>query len=106
MTEFYAEDEIFDLLKNKSKDAVFLHFYIPGLTNNLWFYNTIEKESAKPEYKDISFQVVHCRKHLTFCGQKYFKGRSCPMAELYYLNEEDKIELADMDRWMRNKEGI
>ena len=53
MTEFSSEDEIFDLLKNKEKDAVYLLFYIPGLINDMWFYNTFEKQSANPDFKDI-----------------------------------------------------
>lgn len=45
---------------------------------------------------------VHCRKHLTFCINKSFAGRIAPMAELYYINEEDKIELVDIDDWHRS----
>ena len=102
MTSFESEDQIADLLYNKEKDAVFLMFYTPGTIEDLKFYNTFEKASASKEFRDIVFQVVHCRKHLNFCTNKFFKGRTAPMAELYYLNEQDKIELADMDRWMRS----
>ena len=28
------------------------------------------------------------------------------MAELYYINEEDKIELVDIDNWHRSPQGI
>lgn len=49
---------------------------------------------------------VHCRKNLTFCVNKSFPGRINPYAELYYLNEEDKIELMDMNDRHRSKQGI
>ena len=53
-------------------------------------------------YEDIVFMNVHCRKHLTFCLNKSFKNRISPMAELYYINEKDEIELVDMDNWHRS----
>lgn len=49
---------------------------------------------------------VHCRKHLTFCVNKSFKDRIHPYAELYYINEHDKIELTDMASRHRSKQGI
>jgi len=47
--------------------------------------------------------TVHCRKHLTLCINKSFEGRIHPYAELYYINEEDKIELMDMSNRHRSK---
>ena len=66
----------------------------------------METESLRPEYKDIVFMSVHCRKHTTFCINKSFPHRIRPSAELYYINEEDKIELMDMSNKNRSKEGI
>ena len=66
----------------------------------------MEATSLQPEYKDIVFMSVHCRKHTTFCVNKAFANRIRPSAELYYINEEDKIELMDMANKHRSKEGI
>jgi hypothetical protein len=66
----------------------------------------MERESMHPEYKDITFMSVHCRKHTTFCVNKAFLNRIRPSAELYYINEEDKIELMDMASKHRSGEGI
>ena len=90
MGEYQGEDQIFDYLLNKQADAVYLHFYSPGHKTALDFYNTFERESSNPLWKDkIIFLNVHCRKHLSFCANKSFVGRVVPMAELYYLNEKD-----------------
>lgn len=66
----------------------------------------MEEESSRPEYKDIVFMTVHCRRHVNFCINKAFTRRVHPQAELYYINEEDKIELMDMDNWHRSRPGI
>ena len=66
----------------------------------------METASLEPEYNDIVFMSVHCRKHTTFCVNKAFANRIRPSAELYYINEEDKIELMDMANKHRSKEGI
>lgn len=106
MVEFESEDQIFDYLHNKGKDAVFLHFYVPGSVQNFKFYRTMEEESARPAYQDIVFMNVHCRKHINFCVSKAFMGRVDPFGELYYLNEQDQIELMDMDTWHRSRAGV
>ena len=67
---------------------------------------TFEVESSNPRYKDIVFMSVHCRRNLTFCVNKTFPGRIHPYAELYYVNEEEKIELMDMSSRHRSKQGI
>ena len=66
----------------------------------------METESLRPEYNDIVFMSVHCRKHTNFCVNKAFERRIRPSAELYYINEEDKIELMDMANKHRSREGI
>lgn len=66
----------------------------------------MQEESKRKEYDNVVFMAVHCRKHITFCINKSFKGRVNPYAELYYLNEEDKIELMDMENWHRSGPGI
>ena len=50
--------------------------------------------------------TVHCRKHTNFCTNKMWKGRIMPVVEAYYINEEDKIELADFENWHRSQQGI
>ena len=87
LVQFESEDQIFDMLFNKGKEAVFLHFYTPGHQEDRKMYNLMEKESSRPEYADFVFMSVHCRKHLNFCMSKYHAARSVPMAELYYINE-------------------
>jgi hypothetical protein len=67
---------------------------------------TFELESSNPRYQDIVFMSVHCRKNLTFCVSKTFPNRISPYAELYYINEQDKIELMDMNNRHRSKQGI
>lgn len=94
------------MLMNKGKEAVFVYYYTPGHQMDRKMYNIMEKESSRPEYADFVFMSVHCRKHINFCMSKYSGARSTPMAELYYINEQDKIELMDIDRWDRSPEGI
>lgn len=106
VVEFESEDQIFDYLHNKGKDAVFLHMYVPGQQRNFNFYRVMEEESVDPDYKDIVFMNVHCRKHVNFCVNKAFTMRIEPYAELYYINEEDQIELMDMESWHRSRRGI
>ena len=89
VVEFHGEEQIYDYLFHKGKDAVFLHMYRPGHTREYRFRNTIEKESSNPRYDNIVFMSVHCRKHLTFCINKAWPNRNAPYAELYYINEND-----------------
>lgn len=89
VVEFRGEEQIFDYLFHKGKDAVFLHMYQPGHSTEFSFRSVIEKESSNPRYNDIVFMSVHCRKHLTFCVNKAFPNRLAPYAELYYINEND-----------------
>ena len=96
VVEFETEEQIFDLLYNKEKDAVFLFFYTPGHRLYSKFLRNFEIESSNPRYEKITFMNVHCRKNLVFCVNKDFPGRILPMAELYYINEQDRIELVDM----------
>ena len=93
MLEYESEEQIFNELYNKEKDGVLLHFYSPGNSAHSKFYKVFEEESSDPKYKDITFMNVHCRRHLTFCVNKSFKGRIYPYVELYYINEKDEIEL-------------
>jgi hypothetical protein len=106
VVEFETEEQIFDLLYNKQKDAVFLYFFTPGHRRMNMFMRDFELESSNPRYKDITFMNVHCRKNLTFCVNKDFPERILPMAELYYINEQDKIELVDMSNRHRSPQGI
>lgn len=70
------------------------------------FMRLMEEESLRPEYEDIQFMRVHCRKHLRFCVNKIFAGRITPMAELYMLNENGDIILSDIDTFHRSAPGI
>ena len=106
VVQFESEEQIFDFLFNKEKSAVFLQFYTPGHSIDAKFLKTMETESMRPEYEDIVFMSVHCRKHLTFCSNKAFPDRIFPMAELYYINEQDQIELTDMASMHRSKAGV
>lgn len=106
LVEFHSEEQIFDYLYNKGKDAVLLHMYSPGVYRDTNFYRVMEEESSRQEYDNIVFMMVHCRRHITFCINKSFPNRVMPYAELYYLNEEDKIELMDMDNWHRSRAGV
>lgn len=93
MVEYISEEQIFNELYNKQKDAVLLHFYTPGHMIDQKFMRTFELESSNPKYKDMTFMNVHCRKHLNFCVNKSFKGRIFPHVEVYYINEKDEVEL-------------
>jgi len=64
-----------------------IFLYTPGHHLEQKFYNDFEKSSAKPALADIDFQVVHCRKHLSFCTQKYDGAKSQPVTEMYHLND-------------------
>lgn len=75
VVQFESEEQIFDLLFNQEKDAVFLHFYNPGHTIDQNFNRTVEQASSNPRYKDIVFMTVHCRKNLSFCLSKAFPNR-------------------------------
>jgi len=61
---------------------------------------------AKTPEDDIVFMRVFCRKNLNFCFNKQWPGRIIPSAEVYYLNEEDSIELLDFDNHHRSGTGI
>lgn len=88
LVEFETEEQIFDCLYNKEKDAVFVHFYTPGHQLDSRFYHVVETESSRKKYEKVQFMTVHCRRHLTFCVNKAFAGRMSPFAELYYINDE------------------
>ena len=79
---------------------------MPGHTHDMNFLKTFEFASSDPKYNDIVFMSVHCRKNLSFCMSKAFDKRINPMAELYYINESDKIELMDMASRHRSAQGI
>lgn len=106
VVEFESEEQIFNELYNKQKDGVLLHFYSPGHSTHQNFMRAFEEASSDEQYKDIVFMNVHCRKHLNFCLNKTFIGRVSPFVELYYINEQDKIELMDMDTRHRSKQGL
>ena len=61
---------------------------------------------CKSEEDDIVFMRVNCRKHLNFCQNKMWEDRVAPAAEIYFINEQDKIELVDMDNRHRSAQGI
>ena len=42
VVEFKGEEQIFDYLYHKEKDAVFLHFYRPGHSTEFEFRNLVE----------------------------------------------------------------
>jgi hypothetical protein len=52
------------------------------------------------------FMRVHCRKHMNFCQSKMWQDRVLPAAEVYYINEQDQIELIDMNDRHRSAQGI
>ena len=93
VVDFESEEQIFNELYNKQKDAVILNFYTPGHAVEMKFMRDFEIESTNEKYKDITFMNVHCRRHLNFCVNKSFKGRIYPYVELYYINEQDEVEL-------------
>jgi len=49
---------------------------------------------------------VHCRKHLNFCINKMWDERIMPVAEAYFINEKDEIEIADFHDKHRSIPGI
>ena len=119
--EFKTEEQIFDLLINKKKLAVFLYLWTPGPNVAAKFNDTFDRESSKylieyrrkedPWYEgdeedDIVFMRVLCRKHLNFCNNKMWPNRIQPYAELYSLNDEGKIEITDFKNWHRSPQGI
>eukprot|EP00347_Sterkiella_histriomuscorum_P016034 403354744 len=100
-----TEEQIYDYLFNKDKTAVFLYLYSPGHMFNEKFHKEFEIESNK--YSDeVVFMRVHCRKHLTFCMNKMWQNRIFPLAEVYFINEKDQIEVADMNNKHRSAPGI
>ena len=61
---------------------------------------------CKSSDDDIVFMRVLCRKHMNFCINKMWDNRIIPAAEVYFINEEDKIELVDMNNRHRSGPGI
>ena len=109
VVNFESEDQIFDYLYNKNKRAVLLHLYTPGHMINENFMREFERASGQYSDKgddEIVFMKVLCRKHLNFCTNKMWPGRILPAAEVYYLNEQDKIELVDFGELHRSQAGI
>jgi len=109
--EYEADEQIFDYLHNKQKRAVFLFMYSPGHHKTEKFNYEFEVASGKyvnnkDPTDDIVFMRVPCAKNLNFCTNKMWEGRVTPACEVYYLNEQDKIELADFDNRFRSREGI
>ena len=49
---------------------------------------------------------VQCRKHLNFVTNKMWEGRRRPAAEVYFIDENDKIELVDFGSRHRSAAGI
>ena len=82
-----TEEEIYHHLYNKDRTAVFIQLYNPGHFLSENFNQAFEIESARPEYDDIVFMRVHCRKHLSFCMNKMWPKRILPAAEAYFINE-------------------
>lgn len=85
LVEFETEEQIYDLLYNQKKLAVFLLLYSPSKKTYDDFNNVFERESSKyqlahrkekdpmtdlDQEDDIVFMRVHCRKHLNFCTNK------------------------------------
>ncbi len=52
------------------------------------------------------FMRVLCRKHLNFVTNKMWEGRRRPAAEVYFIDENDKIELVDFGSRHRSAAGI
>ena len=61
---------------------------------------------SKSSEDDIVFMRVLCRKHMNFCINKMWETRVVPSAEVYFINENDKIELVDMNNRHRSGPGI
>lgn len=98
VVEFEVEEQIFDYLYNQHKTAVFLSLYTPGHLNDEKFNATFERESSKYNNNtedDIVFMRVLCREHLNFCVNKMWAARQLPACEVYFIDEQDKIELVD-----------
>ena len=75
------------------------------------FNRIFERESSRYVNKpdptdDIVFMRVSCQTHLNYCINKYWQGRQAPVAEVFYLNDQDKIELSDFDERHRSAAGI
>jgi len=79
------------------------------------FNNVFEKESSKylssalnpnDPSEEIVFMRVNCRKHLNFCTNKMFEKRVLPAAEVYFINDKDRIELVDFGEKHRSAAGI
>jgi len=51
--EFISEEQIFDYLFNKGKEAVFLQFYTPGHSLDQKFMRTFEESSKDERYDKI-----------------------------------------------------
>ena len=101
-----TEEEIYHHLYNKDRTAVFIQLYNPGHFLSENFNRAFEIESARPEYDDIVFMRVHCRKHLSFCMNKMWPKRILPAAEAYFINEQDVIEIVDFNNKHRSGGGI
>lgn len=43
---------------------------------------------------------------MTFCINKMWQGRIYPVAEAYFINEKDEVEIADMNQKHRSAAGI
>ena len=121
VVEFETEEQIYDLLYNQKKVAVFVYLYSPGLRAYELFNNVFDRESSKyslayrrrqnplcedDDEDDIVFMRVHCGRHLNFCLNKQWAGRIQPSAELYSLGENDEVAIIDFDNQHRSKEGI
>lgn len=109
--DFEAEEQIYDALLNQKKKAVFVYFYVPGHMIHENFNRIFEKESSRYANKpdptdDIVFMRVSCQTHLNYCLNKYWMGRQSPVAEVFYLNSQNKIELSDFDDRHRSAAGI
>ncbi len=49
---------------------------------------------------------IHCRKHLNICLNKMWSGRILPIAEAYFINPQDEIEIVDFKDKHRSGPGI
>jgi len=60
----------------------------------------VDEASAKFEKDEIVFMHVHCRKHFDFCFQRGAPNSELVSAELFYMDEKDKLftKLFDLDR--------
>lgn len=121
VVEFETEEQIYDILYNQKKVAVFLYLYSPGTRGYELFNNVFDRESSKYSlaYKrdqdpqteddaedDIVFMRVHCGRHLNFCINKQWAGRIQPSAEIYSLADNGEVAIIDFDNQHRSKEGI